>query len=69
MMGGRIRAVCRRIAGRSYRRRRAEMWASVYRATFEVEDGAAGDRGPATADGGTPDPTRDGETPEGTTND
>ena len=60
MSDGRLRRVCRRIAGRSYRRRRAEMWASVYRATFEVGDGAAADRNPAAADGGdAPDSSRD----------
>ncbi len=66
MSEGRLRSLCRRIAGRSYRRRRAEMWASVYRATFEVEDGAARERGPATADRGTrsDDGTADDGTPD-----
>ena len=51
MSGGRIHSVCRRVAGRSYRRQRAEMWASVYCAAFDVE--GAGEDESAAADDGT----------------
>lgn len=61
MIDGRVRAACRRIAGRSYRRRRAEMWASVYCAAFDVGDGEGGEAEtrPAAADGVTPDSPRE----------
>ena len=59
MFDGILRRAYRRVAGRSYRRRRAEAWASVYRATFETEGGEDGARRRTAADGGCPDSARD----------